>query len=67
MNLFSTYLLNNENYNSVSFPNTNHFEELQTMLFEFELIINSAPLIYVYSNTLEICLTSNYLLFGRQL
>ena len=45
----------------------NHFEELQTMLFEFELIINNAPLIYVYPNIIETCLTSNYLLFGRQL
>ena len=45
----------------------NHFEELQAMLFEFELIINNAPLIYVYPNTIETCLTSNYLLFGRQL
>ena len=26
----------------------NHFEELQTMLFEVEEIINNAPLIYVY-------------------
>ena len=45
----------------------NHFEELQTMLFEVELIINNAPLIYVYPNTIETCLTPNYLLFGRQL
>ena len=37
------------------------------MLFEFELIINNAPLIYVYPNTIETCLTPNYLLFGRQL
>ena len=37
----------------------NHFEELQTKLFQTELIINNAPLIYV--------LTPNYLLFGRQL
>ena len=37
------------------------------MLFEFELIINNAPLIYVYPNTIETCLTLNYLLFGRQL
>ena len=41
----------------------NHFEELRTMLFE----VNNAPLIYVYLNTIEICLTPNYLLFGRQL
>ena len=45
----------------------NHFEELQTKLFAVELIINNAPLLYVYSNTIEACLTSDYLLFGRQL
>ena len=45
----------------------NHFEELQTMLFEVELIIINAPLTYVYPNTIETCLTPNYLLFGKQL
>ena len=45
----------------------NHFEELQTMLFEVELIINNAPLTYVYPNTIETCLAPNYLLFWRQL
>ena len=45
----------------------NHFEELQTMLFEAELVINNARLIYVYPNTIEICLTTSYLLFGRHL
>ena len=40
---------------------------LRGKLFEAELIINSAPLIYVYPNTIKTCLTSNYLLFGRQL
>ena len=37
------------------------------MLFEVELIINNEPLIYVYPNTIETCLTPNSLLFGRQL
>ena len=32
-----------------------------------ELIINNAPLIYVYPNTIKTCLTPNYLLLGRQL
>ena len=45
----------------------NHFEGLQTMLFEAEVIINNVPLIYVYPNAVETCLTPNYLLFGRQL
>ena len=38
-----------------------HPEELQTMLFTVELIINNAPLTYVYLNTIETCLTPNYL------
>ena len=37
------------------------------MLYEVELIINNAPLIYVYPYTIKTCLTLNYLLFGRQL
>ena len=45
----------------------NHFEELQTVLFEIELIINNAPLTYVYPNTMETFLPPNRLLFGRQL
>ena len=40
----------------------NHLEELKTVLFEVELIINNAPLTYVYPNTIETCLTSNHLL-----
>ena len=36
-------------------------------LFEVELIINNALLIYVYPNIIETCLTPNYLSFGRQL
>ena len=45
----------------------NHFEELQTVLFEVELTINNTSLTYVYPNTIETCLTPNHLLFGRQL
>ena len=30
----------------------NRLEELQTVLFEAELIINNAPLTYVYPNTM---------------
>ena len=44
----------------------NHFEELQTVLTEVKLIINNAPLAYVYPNTIKTCLTPNHLLFGRQ-
>ena len=45
----------------------NHFKALQTVLSEVELIINNAPLTYVYTNTIEECLTLNHLLFCRQL
>ena len=47
----------------------NHFEELQTMLLEVELIINNTPvsLTYIYPNTIKTCLTTNHFLFGRQL
>ena len=45
----------------------NHFEELQTELFEVELIINNASLTYVYPNTIKACLTPSHLLIGRQL
>ena len=44
-----------------------HFEELQTVLTDVKLIINSAPLTYVYPNTIKTYLTPNHLLFGRQL
>ena len=44
-----------------------HFEELQTVLIKVKLIINNAPLTYVYPNTIKTYLTTNHLLFGRQL
>ena len=47
----------------------NHFEALQTVLFEVELIINNVllPLTQVYPNTIQTCLTLNHFLFGRHL
>ena len=50
----------------------NHFEELQTVLLEVELIINNKHtfnirLTYRYPNTIETCFTPNHLLFRRQL
>ena len=45
----------------------NHFEALQTVLSAVEVIINNAPLTYVYPNTIEKYLTPNHLLFGRKL
>ena len=44
----------------------NHFEELQTVLIEVKLIINNAPLTYVYPDTIKTCLTIDHLLFDRQ-
>ena len=43
----------------------NHFEELQTVLTEVKLIINNAPLTYVYPDTIKTFLTRNHLLFDR--
>ena len=43
------------------------FEELQTVFIEVKLIINNAPLTYVYPNTIKTYLTPNRLLFGRRL
>ena len=40
----------------------NHFEELQTVLFEVELIINNALLTYAYSNTTETCYTQSFVI-----
>ena len=45
----------------------NHFEELQTVLFEVELVINNAPLTCVQPNAIKTCLTLNHLLYDRQL
>ena len=42
----------------------NHFEELQTVLIVVKLIINNAPLTYVYTNIIKTYLTPNYQLFG---
>ena len=34
----------------------NHFVEAETVLFKVELIINNAPLTFIYSNTIQTCL-----------
>ena len=44
-----------------------HIEEQNTVLIKVKLIINNAPLTYVYPNTIKTYLTPNHLLFGRQL
>ena len=43
------------------------FEEMQTVLFEVEVILNNRPLTYYYEDDAEECLTPNHLLFRRQL
>ena len=42
-------------------------EELQTVLYEVEQIINNRPVTYYYSRNEESCLTQNHLLYGRTL
>ena len=44
-----------------------YIEEPHTVFNEVKLIINNAPLTYVYPNTIKTYLTPNHLLFGRQL
>ena len=44
-----------------------HLEGLQTVFIEVKLIINHAPLTYVYPNTVKTYLTPNHMLFRRQL
>ena len=44
-----------------------HFEALKFVLTEVKLIIDNAPLTYVYPNTIKTYLTPNHLLFGRHL
>ena len=43
------------------------FEEMQTVLFEVEAILNNRPLTYHYEDDAEERLMRNHLLFGRQL
>ena len=43
------------------------YEELQTVLYEVEQIINTHPITYCYSDNEESYLTPNHLLYGRTL
>ena len=43
------------------------FIELQTLMFEIELILNKRPLCEMYNNDVEKALTSKHLLFDRRL
>ena len=40
-------------------------EEMQTVLFECEAILNNCLLTYIYPSDLPSCLTPNHLLYGR--
>ena len=52
-------------YNDLFF--CNHFEEPKIVLIRVKLIFINAFLTYVYPNSIKTYLTSNHLLFGRQL
>ena len=41
----------------------NHSEELQTVLFQVELIINNASLTYAYPNTIEMCCAQPFVIW----
>ena len=43
------------------------FSELQVLLYEIELVLNSRSLGFVYDNDLQEILTPNHLLFGCKL
>ena len=43
------------------------YDEMQTFLFEVEMILNNRPLTYVYPDEIEDALTPNHVLFGRTL
>ena len=43
------------------------YEQLQTILFEIETIINNRPITFFYDDESESCLTPKQLLFGRPL
>ena len=41
------------------------YEEMQTMLFECDAILNNRPFTYIYPTDLASCLTPNHLLYFR--
>ena len=43
------------------------YDELQTVLLEIELILNSRPLCYLFDNDEDDVLTPNHMMFGRKL
>ena len=47
--------------------NTVTYEELQTILYGIELVLNNRPLTFTYENPNDSVLTPNHLLFGRRM
>ena len=43
------------------------YEELLTLFFQIEQIINNRPFSYVYLSDIETCITPNHLLYGYRL
>ena len=67
----SLFLSNHEQFRCALPIFCNHFifamALINYVLFVVKLIINNAPLTYVYPNTIKTCLTPNHLLLDRQL
>ena len=47
--------------------NTFRYDEMQTVLREVEMIVNSRPLLTLYDDTREETITPNHLLFGQKI
>ena len=47
--------------------NTFRCDEMQTVLREVEMIVNSRPLVKLYEDTREETINTNHLLFGRKI
>ena len=44
-----------------------NYEQMQTVLYEVERIVNNRPLTHTYPDNIETCVTPNHLLYGRRL
>ena len=61
---FTSKTINEENFRK---QRGKCFNELQILLYEIKLVLNSKPLGFVYDKDLQEILTPNHLLFGRKL